>query len=99
MAVDKTIEDALKRESLELPPSPPVADIKAEHYVDADGNDALRVNVVLADDTTDEQLTGDNILQLKSAIRRQLVDKGVALFPYIFLATKAEFEERPEGEE
>ena len=52
MAVDQMIQkiqDALKLSELrsKLPRNPKVVDIRVEDYVDTDGEDALRVSVIL----------------------------------------------------
>ncbi|MBX9791178.1 MAG: hypothetical protein K2Y37_19840 [Pirellulales bacterium] len=90
MAVDRVTLEALDLSRLALPSEPRVVGIKVDEYVDSDGADALRVTVVLTNDTTDEQLSGENSWALKSAIRESLRAHGVQLFPYIFLATEAE---------
>ena len=89
----------LKKLKKALPREPRVERIESEEYVNADGEDALKVTVVLSNDTTDEQLSGDNSLALKSAIYDSLQAAGISLFPYIFLATEAELEELKRDEE
>ena len=49
MAVDQKILDVLKLSELKskLPRNPKVVDIRVEEYVDTDGEDALRVTVII----------------------------------------------------
>ncbi len=82
-----------------LPKKPRIVRIESEEYVDADGDDALKVSVILSDDTTDEDLSGENVLALKSVVYDSLLDAGITLFPYIFLASQAELDELKREEE
>jgi hypothetical protein len=101
MAIDQMTQDALGMEHLKelLPQEPRVVRVTPEDYVDADGDDALRVTVVLADGTTDEQITGENVWAIKLAIRDSLRAKGIRLFPYIFLVTEQDLASQAEDEE
>ncbi|MBI2827343.1 MAG: hypothetical protein HYX69_21935 [Planctomycetia bacterium] len=99
MTVAERVRKALDIKRLSLPESPHVLRIVAEDYANAAGDDALRIVVVLANDTDMSRLSGDDVLSLKSAIRESLQSKGVALFPYIFFATEDELKERESGEE
>jgi hypothetical protein len=99
MPVDARIQEALRLDALDLPPKPRVLAIEAEDYVDWTGDDALRVWVTIAEDTTDADVSnGRAIGQLKSAIRESVRAKGVTLFPYITL-TKPSERHLQEGEE
>ena len=84
--------------TLALPPYPHVLSAEVEDYTDADGEAALRVNVILAEDTDLDRVTGEDSLNLRSAIRRNLVAKNSTLFPYIFLEIKGERERDMEDE-
>jgi hypothetical protein len=91
MPVDAKIKAALRLKSLKLPPRPRVRAIEVEDYVDWTGDEALRVWVVIDEDTTDEELSnGQAIIDLKSAIHDRLLSKGITLFPYIFLTKPSE---------
>ena len=83
----------LKKLKKSLPREPHVVLIIPEEYVNFEGEDALKVTIVLSNDTTDEQLAGDNVFRLNSVIRHAVQDAGIALFPYTFFATEAELEE------
>jgi len=89
----------LKKLKKALPREPHVERIESEEYVNADGEDALKITVMLSDDTTLEQLTGENVVSLKSAIYNALRAERISLFPYIFLATQAELDELKREEE
>lgn len=87
----KKVRAALRLKSLDLPPKPCVLSIEAEDYVDWTGDEALRVWVTIAEDTTDEELqNGKAAIQLKNAIHDSLLSKGITLFPYITITKPSE---------
>ena len=90
MPVDRNTLEALDLKTLSLPPALPVAEVKAEDYTDSSGEPALRVLVVLEEDADVENLQGDAVRALKSAIHDSLRNHGVSGFPYIFLAKPSE---------
>jgi hypothetical protein len=91
MPIDTKIRTALRRKNLDLPPKPRVLSIEAEDYVDWTGDEALRIWVVIDEDTTDAELqNGKAIIQLKRTIHDSLLNKGVTLYPYIFLTKPSE---------
>ena len=98
MAVDRKIRDALKLSELKskLPRSPRVVDIRVENYVDTDGEDALRVTVVLDERVKVEELRGEDIIALKSTIHDRIHELGVELWPYIRIAKQSELDEDDE---
>jgi hypothetical protein len=84
MPVDKKVRNALRLKNLDLPPGPRVLAVEVEDYVNWEGEDALRVWVTIAEDTTDEELLdGRSGLRLTGAIHDSLLKHGVTLFPYI----------------
>jgi hypothetical protein len=91
MPVDTRVTEALRLDKLDLPPRPRVLAIEAEDHVDWTGDDALRVWVTIAEDTTDQELqNGRAISRLRNAIHDSLLAGGVTLFPYITLTTPSE---------
>ncbi|MBW3541908.1 MAG: hypothetical protein KY476_16690 [Planctomycetes bacterium] len=90
MTVAKKAQKLLDPRKLDLPPAPRVVAIEVEDYVDWAGDDALRIYVTIPDDTRDEELTGENGLQLKDAIYDRLLAHGIELFPYVRLRTESE---------
>lgn len=90
----KAIRDALSLEKLRLPHPPDILDVVPEEYTDFSGEEALRVYVILSDDTDENQLTGDRVLQIKSAIHESLLERGIDRFPYVFLIKKGEYLQR-----
>ena len=98
MAVDQKILDALKPSDLKpkLPRNPRVVDIRVEDYVDTDGEDALRVTVILDERVNVERLSAEDITALTSAIRNRIRELGVELWPYIFFAKQSELDEDDE---
>ena len=72
MAVDQMIrkvQDALKlgKVKSKLPRNPKVVDIRVEDYVDSDGEDALRVTIVIDEDVDVENVSGQDISDLVNA--------------------------------
>lgn len=90
MPIDRSIREALDLKRLSLPATPPVAEVRVEDYTDSSGEPALRVLVVLEEDADVENLKGDAVRALKSAIHDSLRNHGVSGFPYIFLAKPSE---------
>ena len=74
----------------QFPTFPEVVALEVEDYVDFSGDPALRVWVILRDGTDDASLTGEAVMQIKSAIHRMLLEHKIEEFPYIFLATETE---------
>jgi hypothetical protein len=101
MAVDQKIVDLLKFSELrsKLPQNPKVVDIRVEDYVDTDGEDALRVRVILDEEVDVEKLSGNDITDLKMAIHDRLLEQGVELWPYVWLAKQSELDEHDEEDE
>ena len=98
MPVDEKTREALDLRSLRLPPSPPVTRVEVQEYTDSSGEPSLRVLVVLDESTDLDQVSGDDVGELKFAIRESLKAHGVDVFPYIFLAKPSELDE-PDDEE
>jgi hypothetical protein len=97
MAVDQMIrkvQDALNFSKVKskLPRNPKVVDIRVEDYVDSDGEDALRVTIVIDEDVDVENVSGQEITDLKSAVRRRIRELSVELWPYIQIAKPSELE-------
>jgi hypothetical protein len=101
MAVDQMIrkvQDALKLSKLrsKLPREPKVVDIRVEDYVDTDGEDALRVTVVIDEDVDVEKVDGDDVMVMKRAIHDRIRDLGVERWPYVFVVKQSELDEADE---
>ena len=98
LAVDQMIQkvqDALKLSKLKskLPRNPKFVDIRVEDYVDSDGEDALRVTIVIDEDVDVENVSGQEITDLKSVVRRRIRELGVELWAYIQIAKLSELED------
>lgn len=93
MAVDEQTRKALDLKTLKLPPFPPVARIEWEEYEDSTGDPALRLLVVFAEKTDIEKVTGQQVGDLKRAIRESLITHGITKFPYTFVTTVEELAE------
>jgi hypothetical protein len=98
MAVDQKILNALKLSDLKpmLPRNPRVVDIRVEDYVDTDGEDALRVTIILDERVNVEKLRAEDITAVTSAIRNRIRELGVELWPYLFFAKQSELDEDDE---
>jgi hypothetical protein len=98
MAVDQKIVDALKLSDLKpkLPRNPRIVDIRVEDYVDTDGEDALRVWVILDEKVKPEKINGQDVTDLKRAIHDRIRGLGVELWPYIHLVKQSELDEDDE---
>src|SRR5262245_20585887 len=99
MPVAEQARRALNLKSLSLPASLPVLRVDAEDYTDWEGEPALRVQVVLDESVDPEHVSGEDVGELKFAIREALRKHGVTLFPYIFLATQSELDQPADAEE
>jgi hypothetical protein len=95
MPVDQKILDALNLSELKskLPRNPKIVDIRVEDYFDTDGEDALRVWLILDENVKVEKLRGEDIGAWKSGIRERIRDQGVTLWPYVHFAKQSEFDE------
>lgn len=94
MAVGEKIRQELTAEnlrtSLHLPEELRLVRVDIEDYIDYDGNDALRVWIVLADDVDEQDLPMDAVIDLKYAIHDRLIEMGEDRFPYIFVTKESE---------
>lgn len=72
MTVTDVIREALDLRKLNLPDQLSVIDLKWEDYTDMDGEPALRITVVIDEQTDVDGLDGDQIGTMKSEIRRRL---------------------------
>jgi|SRR4051812_24099980 len=98
MTVANKAQELLDPHALPLPLRPHVLQINVEDYVDASGDDALRVNVLIGDDTKDEEL-GEATFQIRLAIHDRLRQEGIELWPYVFFAMPSELAEAEAEEE
>jgi len=93
MTVIEESREALDLKKLALPPGLPVTRLEVEDYADADGEPALRVLAVIAESVVIEQVSGRDVVAMKSAIRESLWQRGITLFPYVFIAKQSELDE------
>ncbi|MEZ6130662.1 MAG: hypothetical protein R3C59_18405 [Planctomycetaceae bacterium] len=90
MPVAQVIQEALDLKRLNLPESPKVIDLIVENYTDMDGEASLRITAVIDEATDLDQIEGGNVGRLKAEIHRSLQQRGIELFPYIFIAKPSE---------
>jgi hypothetical protein len=98
MTVLQKARRALDLKKLRLPKSPPVEAIEVEDYTDWSGNDALRVWVILEEDTNVENVSGNDVIQLKEILHDRLIAQGISLFPYVHFVKASERQPHPAGE-
>jgi hypothetical protein len=98
MPVVEEARRALDLKTLSLPQGIPVLRVETEDYTDWEGQPALRVLVVIAESVDPYKISGQDVGNLKAAIRQALKRHGMTLFPYIFLAKQSELDE-PADEE
>lgn len=103
MAVDlmiRKVQDALKLGKVKsrLPRNPKVVDIRVEDYVDSDGEDALRVTIVIDEDVDVENVSGQDLSDLVNAIRSRIRELDVERWVYVGFAKPSELEEDDDEE-
>ena len=98
MTVVEQARIILDLKKLKLPEKPHVEALEVEDYWDAEGKDALRVEVIISEDTKDKDLTGEAVIDIKGAIRDSLRAQGIQEFAYIFFAKPSELESVDDGE-
>ena len=84
------LKRALDIRSLRIPNSIPVIDIKCEAYTDSDGESALRVWVIFEETSDAGDFSGEDVGELKFAIRESLRNNGIEEFPYISIVSEDE---------
>ncbi|HEX5444158.1 MAG TPA: hypothetical protein VFW87_10035 [Pirellulales bacterium] len=90
MTPEQVALEALETARGSFPKVPRIQRLLVEDEVDMEGHDALRVTVVLPNDTRADELAGENTLALDWAIHQALQSKDIKLFPYVFYATEQE---------
>lgn len=87
---------ALDIATLPIPPAMKVLRMDVEEYTDWTGDPALRIDVLIDDDTDIKKITGAAIGEFKRAIHERLIRNGINLFPYVWLAKPSELAEEDE---
>lgn len=103
MAVDLTVrkaQDVLKLSKLKskLPRDPKLVDIQVEDYVDTDGEDALRVTVVLDEDVDVEKVDDENVTIIIRTIHDRIRAAGIDRWPYTHFVKPSELLEDDDEE-
>ncbi|HEV3023571.1 MAG TPA: hypothetical protein VGX76_13950 [Pirellulales bacterium] len=94
----KNIDEALRLDSLKLPPKPRIVKIEWDFYEDSMGEESLKILLLLDDSTTDKELKKAPVHAIKRAIRDSLTKHKIRLFPYFYFDRKGEYEARKAGE-
>lgn len=87
------IDEALDLDDLDLPLKSRIVRVFWEPYVDWQGEDSLKVWVILDDATTDAEIVSDEMSQVKPKIRDRLRERGITEFVYIPFARESEYRE------
>ncbi len=77
-----------------LPARPAILEIRHAPYVDAMGADELMIQVILANDTQDEDMTSVNLQAIRNAVVGAVREDE--RFPYIRFLTEAELADTDE---
>lgn len=89
--------EILDLRNLKLPERPKVLDVRSELFLSSIGSDALRVWVILDDDTSTEDRSWKMLMPIENAIHDAIHAAmplyGVELSPYFWYRTAAEFAE------
>ena len=93
MTVVEKAQPLLDPTKLALPGRPRIDAIEVQDYIDTTGEGALLLQVILNEDTTDDDITGEAIIAIRRAIREQLLGSGIREFPYVVFAKRSELEE------
>ena len=96
MTDQRKIRKALNLKKLPPPINMRVLRLDGEDYTTWDGDPALRISVLLDESTEVEKVTGEEIGNFERAIRENLHNNGISLFPYIFYAKPSELAETDE---
>jgi len=84
MKLNVDLRQMLDPKRLALPPTPKVCEIRVEPYEEwSDGQDALRVRVILDEATEDAKRSWKALKPIDEAIRDTLLAADIDLFPYI----------------
>src|SRR4051794_7782353 len=90
MTTDTNLRQAIDLTQLRLPANLRVLSMEAEDYTDWSGDPALRVSVVLDENTDVDRLSGDAINEFKQIVHDNLLKHGIGLFPYFRFAKPSE---------
>jgi hypothetical protein len=88
------LADTLSIDRLHLPLIPRVLGIQVNDYEDADGEEALDLFVILADDLPEDETLYGLVAPVFAAIRNALQEAGESRFAYISAGTRADLQAR-----
>jgi len=86
----QTIENILKPENLDLPPIPKVDAIEWFPFTDSVGDPAIRITVIIPDDTPPDHRERKLTREIEDRIARAIRDTGIEDSPYIRTLTRAD---------
>lgn len=93
MPIIEQAKQLLDISKLDFPERPRIVGIEVEEFIDHGGDDALWVYAILDEATQTVEMTGEAVMQIKSAVHDVLYDAGVTHFSYVRFLTASEFAE------
>lgn len=88
--MQQSLDEILKLDKLDLPPYPKVDEIEWFPFTDSVGDPAVRITVILPDDTPPEQRERKLTREIETRISRTLREAGVEEYPYVRTLTRAD---------
>jgi hypothetical protein len=92
MLNDGQLQDLTTRVASRFIPSAGLERVMTRLFSDSEGNDAVRITLVLTRSAADS-LTGDQALDILTKLRAKLFEEGEERFPLVEYATEAELVE------
>ena len=89
MLEDPQVQKLMKEVAAGIMPSTQLLEVRTEPAFDAEGNDALRITLVVADEAV-ETLTGEQLTRLLVDIHDILLREGDDRFPLVSYATPSD---------
>ena len=90
MSEEQRLNKALRDVQRQTQLWPRVKDLRGTLIKDSTGDDSVEVWVLLADDTSDAEVTGPQAQKLEKEIRKQLQRINGDRFPYVYFAREKE---------
>ncbi len=90
MLEDPQVVKLMKQVAAGVFPAKELLDVRSEPSSDWEGQDSLRITLLLSDEGA-AQMTGEQLASLLREIRDSLVGKGDERFPYLYFKTSTDF--------
>lgn len=86
MLEDPQVVKLMKQVAAGVFPATDLLDVRSEHSSDWEGEDSLRITLMLSDEAA-AQMTGEQLANMLREIRESLLGKGDDRFPYLYFKT------------